>query len=81
MCTGAPCLRWNQVSEYDGPMPQPRHGHRAVAIKGLIVVFGGGNDGIFSNLHVFNTGKLYVILYAMYVYNAFCDELIKHFSL
>lgn len=40
-----------------GPQPRPRHGHRAVAIRELIVVFGGGNEGIFDGLHVFDTGK------------------------
>uniref|UniRef100_A0A8V5GPV0 Host cell factor Kelch-repeats domain-containing protein n=1 Tax=Melopsittacus undulatus TaxID=13146 RepID=A0A8V5GPV0_MELUD len=34
---------------------RPRHGHRAVAIKELIVVFGGGNEGIVDELHVYNT--------------------------
>ncbi|PIO68715.1 kelch repeat protein [Teladorsagia circumcincta] len=34
---------------------RPRHGHRAVAIKDLMVVFGGGNEGIVDELHVFNT--------------------------
>ncbi|KAK6016206.1 kelch repeat protein, partial [Ostertagia ostertagi] len=36
-------------------MFRPRHGHRAVAIKDLMVVFGGGNEGIVDELHVFNT--------------------------
>ncbi|KAL3851844.1 hypothetical protein ACJMK2_015546, partial [Sinanodonta woodiana] len=31
------------------------HGHRAVAIKELMVVFGGGNEGIVDELHVYNT--------------------------
>ncbi|KHN78710.1 Host cell factor 1 [Toxocara canis] len=33
----------------------PRHGHRAVAIKDLMIVFGGGNEGIVDELHVYNT--------------------------
>lgn len=32
-----------------------RHGHRAVAIRELMVVFGGGNEGIVDELHVYNT--------------------------
>ncbi|XP_055334041.1 host cell factor 1-like [Paramacrobiotus metropolitanus] len=36
-------------------VPHPRHGHRAVQIKELIIVFGGGNEGIVDELHVFNT--------------------------
>lgn len=51
----APILRWKKVTDSAGPQPRPRHGHRAVAIKELIVVFGGGNEGIVDELHVFNT--------------------------
>lgn len=49
--------RWKRVVGWSGPVPRPRHGHRAVAIKELIVVFGGGNEGIVDELHVYNTGK------------------------
>lgn len=38
-----------------GPSPRPRHGHRAIAYKDLMIVFGGGNEGIVDELHVFNT--------------------------
>ncbi|CAH1394375.1 unnamed protein product [Nezara viridula] len=51
----APILRWKKVSDSTGPQPRPRHGHRAVAIKELMVVFGGGNEGIVDELHVYNT--------------------------
>ncbi|XP_033927772.1 LOW QUALITY PROTEIN: host cell factor 1 [Melopsittacus undulatus] len=47
--------RWKRVLGWSGPVPRPRHGHRAVAIKELIVVFGGGNEGIVDELHVYNT--------------------------
>ncbi|XP_074133021.1 host cell factor 1 isoform X4 [Sminthopsis crassicaudata] len=47
--------RWKRVVGWSGPVPRPRHGHRAVAIKELIVVFGGGNEGIVDELHVYNT--------------------------
>ncbi|XP_062939044.1 host cell factor 1 isoform X3 [Cynocephalus volans] len=47
--------RWKRVVGWSGPVPRPRHGHRAVAIKDLIVVFGGGNEGIVDELHVYNT--------------------------
>lgn len=50
--------RWKRVLGWSGPVPRPRHGHRAVAIKELMVVFGGGNEGIVDELHVYNTGKL-----------------------
>ncbi|XP_029911015.1 host cell factor 1b isoform X1 [Myripristis murdjan] len=47
--------RWKRVQGWSGPVPRPRHGHRAVAIKELMVVFGGGNEGIVDELHVYNT--------------------------
>ncbi|XP_005748048.1 host cell factor 1b isoform X1 [Pundamilia nyererei] len=47
--------RWKRVVGSTGPVPRPRHGHRAVAIKELMVVFGGGNEGIVDELHVYNT--------------------------
>ena len=50
-------LKWKRVSSTTGPAPRPRHGHNAVAIKELIIIFGGGNDGIVDELHVLNTGK------------------------
>ena len=53
----APILKWKRVTDTTGPCPRPRHGHRAVAIKDLMVVFGGGNEGIVDELHVYNTGK------------------------
>lgn len=53
----APILKWKRVTNTTGPQPRPRHGHRAVAIKDLMVVFGGGNEGIVDELHVYNTGK------------------------
>ncbi|XP_078677022.1 host cell factor 1-like isoform X3 [Branchiostoma floridae x Branchiostoma belcheri] len=51
----APVLKWRRVTGTTGPTPRPRHGHRAVAIKDLMVVFGGGNEGIVDELHVYNT--------------------------
>lgn len=54
----APMLKWKRITNPTGPQPRPRHGHRAVAIKDLMVVFGGGNEGIVDELHVYNTGKL-----------------------
>ena len=56
----APILKWKRVTNTSGPCPRPRHGHRAVAIKDLMVVFGGGNEGIVDELHVYNTGKLII---------------------
>ncbi len=50
-------MKWKRVSDPSGPGPRPRHGHRAVAIRDLIVIFGGGNEGIVEELHVYNTCK------------------------
>lgn len=47
-------VKWKKVSDTSGPQPRPRHGHRAVAIKELLIVFGGGNEGIVDELHVYN---------------------------
>jgi hypothetical protein len=57
----SPVLKWKKVANATGPSPRPRHGHRAVAIKDLMVVFGGGNEGIVDELHVYNTGKSFQI--------------------
>ncbi|XP_037952738.1 host cell factor isoform X3 [Teleopsis dalmanni] len=48
-------FRWKRVLNPSGPQPRPRHGHRAINIKELMVVFGGGNEGIVDELHVYNT--------------------------
>lgn len=47
-------VKWKRVLDTGGPQPRPRHGHRAVAIKELLIVFGGGNEGIVDELHVYN---------------------------
>lgn len=57
VASGANGMQWKKVQNQAGPLPRPRHGHRAVAIKDLIVVFGGGNEGIVNELSVFNTAK------------------------
>ncbi|XP_051873463.1 host cell factor 1-like isoform X4 [Pristis pectinata] len=51
----APSPRWRRVTDSSGPVPRPRHGHRAVSIRELMVVFGGGNEGIVDELHVYNS--------------------------
>ncbi|KAK1906646.1 Host cell factor 2 [Dissostichus eleginoides] len=55
MNTDAEEPQWRKVNSVTGVMPRSRHGHRAVAIRELIVVFGGGNEGIAEDLHVYNT--------------------------
>ena len=56
----AATMKWKRVTNSTGPIPRPRHGHRAVAIRELMVVFGGGNEGIVDELHVYNTGNAFV---------------------
>lgn len=51
-------FKWKKVIPSVGPSPRPRHGHRAVSYKDLMIVFGGGNEGIVDELHVFNTSNL-----------------------
>ncbi|CAJ0931301.1 unnamed protein product, partial [Mesorhabditis belari] len=53
--TAKTIVKWKKVSNTSGPTPRPRHGHRAVAIKDLMIVFGGGNEGIVDEMHVYNT--------------------------
>lgn len=50
--------QWRKVHSVTGVVPRSRHGHRAAAIRELVVVFGGGNEGIAGDLHVYNTGEL-----------------------
>uniref|UniRef100_A0A0A9Y2K0 Host cell factor 1 n=2 Tax=Lygus hesperus TaxID=30085 RepID=A0A0A9Y2K0_LYGHE len=50
----SPKIRWTKVND-SGLIPKPRHGHRAVAVRELMVVFGGGNEGIIDDLHAYNT--------------------------
>lgn len=55
----SPMLKWKKIANPAGPNPRPRHGHRAISIKDLMIVFGGGNEGIVDELHVYNTSKYY----------------------
>ncbi|VDL90481.1 unnamed protein product [Schistocephalus solidus] len=55
MASPGPVLKWKKVTTASGNVPRSRHGHKAVALKDLIVIFGGGNEGIVDELHVFNT--------------------------
>ncbi|XP_069715775.1 host cell factor 2 isoform X2 [Phaenicophaeus curvirostris] len=55
MAAAAAGLNWRRVSSSTGPVPRSRHGHRAVAIRELVIIFGGGNEGIADELHVYNT--------------------------
>ncbi|XP_023278698.1 host cell factor 2 isoform X1 [Seriola lalandi dorsalis] len=55
MTTDAEEPQWRKVNSVTGVVPRSRHGHRAAAIRELIIVFGGGNEGIAEDLHVYNT--------------------------
>ncbi|XP_078138056.1 host cell factor 2 [Centroberyx gerrardi] len=55
MPTGTEEPLWRKVHSVTGVIPRSRHGHRAAAIRELIIVFGGGNEGIAEDLHVYNT--------------------------
>lgn len=48
---------WRKVDFQIGTQPKPRHGHRAVTFKNEMVIFGGGNEGIIEEFHVFKNGK------------------------
>lgn len=51
-------VKWtkiNDVTTSQSIQPRPRHGHRAVAYGNYMIVFGGGNEGIVEELHVFDT--------------------------
>lgn len=64
-------IQWKRLDTLAGSSPKPRHGHRAVAVKDLIVIFGGGNEGIVEDLNVFNCSK--------YEKKKFCKTKSKHF--
>ncbi len=57
-----PNFKWRKVATTAGACPRPRHGHRAVTYKEWMIVFGGGNEGIVDELHVFNTGIIMTII-------------------
>ncbi|XP_027205977.2 host cell factor [Dermatophagoides pteronyssinus] len=47
--------KWCKVESPGGISPKPRHGHRAVNVKDMMIVFGGGNEGIVDELHIYKT--------------------------
>ncbi len=61
----SPMLKWKKIANPAGPNPRPRHGHRAISIKDLMIVFGGGNEGIVDELHVYNTSEYILALYTL----------------
>ena len=75
----SPILKWKRVQNATGPSPRPRHGHRAVAIKDLMVVFGGGNEGIVDELHVYNTGEKKIAVKAKFKMAVVCFEKLLSF--
>jgi host cell factor len=63
-------FQWKRIDGTIGQNPKPRHGHRAIAIKDLIIIFGGGNEGIVEDLNVYNCGKFFKI-YKIIFLNSF----------
>jgi host cell factor len=61
-------VQWKRLDGITGQTPKPRHGHRAVAVKDLIIVFGGGNEGIVEDLNVYNSGKFFT-KYKFHLFN------------
>lgn len=49
--------KWRKVEAVIGSFPRPRHGHRAVAIRDMMLIFGGGNEGIVEEMHVYRSSK------------------------
>ncbi|KAJ6222140.1 hypothetical protein RDWZM_000685 [Blomia tropicalis] len=49
--------KWRKLDSSIGTCPRPRHGHRAVAVRDLMIVFGGGNEGIVEELHVYRSSS------------------------
>jgi hypothetical protein len=77
-----PNFKWKKVKVTVGPSPRPRHGHRAVSFKDLMIVFGGGNEGIVDELHVFNSSKLKILLkYDILTRKILIKKLQKHTNL
>jgi hypothetical protein len=60
-------VQWKRIDGAIGQNPKPRHGHRAIAIKDLIIIFGGGNEGIVEDLNVYNSGKIYKIIFFQFI--------------
>lgn len=60
-------MKWKKVLNSTGEVPRPRHGHRAVNIKDSIIVFGGGNEGIVDELHVYNCSKFYFVALFLFI--------------
>ena len=50
-----PAKRSDLVKTGQGLFPRARHGHRLVAIRGLILLFGGGDEEIRDELMVYST--------------------------
>lgn len=50
-------LKWKWVINIIGLCLWLRYGYRVVVIKDLMVVFGGGNEGIVDEFYVYNIGQ------------------------
>lgn len=48
--------KWRRI-DVQGSPPKARHGHRAITIRDMMIIFGGGSEGIIDTLHVFRSCK------------------------
>lgn len=62
-----PILKWRKIENSSGHLPKARHGHRAITIKNMMLIFGGGNDGIIDEFHVYMPRK-YLIPFNFYLF-------------
>lgn len=51
--------KWQRLNSAIGHSPMPKHGHRAVSVRDMMIIFGGDNDFIVNELHVFRTSNYY----------------------
>uniref|UniRef100_A0A8C5U1D0 Host cell factor 1 n=1 Tax=Malurus cyaneus samueli TaxID=2593467 RepID=A0A8C5U1D0_9PASS len=52
---GGGAAGWRRVSSFTGRYRAPATGTARSAIRELLIIFGGGNEGIADELHVYNT--------------------------
>lgn len=60
-------FKWRKIENSSGHSPKARHGHRAITIKNMMLIFGGGNDGIIDEFHVYMPCKYILIGYRLFI--------------
>lgn len=56
-------MKWKCVINFIGFVLWLRYGYCVVVIRELMVVFGGGNEGIVDELYVYNIGNVVCVWY------------------